>query len=277
MQTKKHTLVLGGTGKTGSRVAQRLTQLGWPVRIGSRSASPAFDWEDQQTWMPALEGMEAVYISFQPDLAMPGAVAAIRTFTAMAAKSGVQHVVLLSGRGEKEAQDCEQIVMECGIPWTVVRASWFSQNFSESYLLDPVLAGHVALPAGNVGEPFIDTDDIADVAVAALTQEGHINQLYEVTGPRLLTFADAIAIIAKATGRTIQFEHIPMEAYAATLREYQLPEELISLITYLFTEVLDGRNTSVTNDVERVLGRPARDFADYAHQTAASGAWAVPA
>ncbi|KAA2243258.1 NAD(P)H-binding protein [Chitinophaga agrisoli] len=277
MNTKKHTLVLGGNGKTGSRIAQRLTQLGWPVRIGSRSGSPAFDWEDQRSWMPALEGMEALYISFYPDLAMPGAVNDIRALTDLAVQSGVQHVVLLSGRGEKEAQDCEQIVMQCGIPWTVVRASWFSQNFSESYLLDPVLAGHVALPAGNVGEPFIDTDDIADVAVTALTQPGHTNQLYEVTGPRLLTFAEAIAIIAKATGRPIQFEHIPIEAYTATLREYQLPEDLVSLITYLFTEVLDGRNTYVTGDVERVLGRPARDFADYAQQTAASGAWAVPA
>src|SRR5262245_56881956 len=148
MNTKKHTLVLGGNGKTGSRIAQRLTQLGWPVRIGSRSGSPAFDWEDQRSWMPALEGMEALYISFYPDLAMPGAVNAIRALTDLAVQSGVQHVVLLSGRGEKEAQDCEQIVMQCGIPWTVVRASWFSQNFSESYLLDPVLAGYVALPAG---------------------------------------------------------------------------------------------------------------------------------
>ena len=277
MKAKKHTLVLGGTGKTGSRVAQRLTQLEWRVRIGSRGASPAFDWEDQSTWQPALEGIEAVYISFQPDLAVPGAGDAMRTLTAMAARNGVQHVVLLSGRGEAEAQACEQIVMTCGIPWTVVRASWFSQNFSESYLLDPVLAGHVALPAGNVGEPFVDTDDIADVTVTAFTQEGHMNQLYEVTGPRLLTFAEAIATIAQASGRPIQYEQMSIEAYAATLREYQLPEDLISLLCYLFTEVLDGRNAYVTGDVERVLGRPAKDFADYARETAATGAWAAPA
>jgi len=160
-----------------------------------------------------------------------------------------------------------------GAEWTIVRASWFCQNFSEGVFLEPILAGHVALPAGDVGEPFVDTDDIADVAVAALTEEGHHKKIYEVTGPRLLTFKDAVAEIAKATGKQIQYEQIPMPDYAAALTEYAVPPDVISLITYLFTEVLDGRNAKITNGVEQALGRKPTDFSEYVRKTVATGVW----
>ena len=267
------TLVLGGTGKTGSRVVQRLTERGWPVRIGSRSADPAFDWLDEATWGPVLQGVDAVYIAFQPDLAVPGAVAIIQSFVKMAVETGIRKLVLLSGRGEPEAEACEQIVMNAGVDWTILRASWFNQNFSESYLLEPILAGYVTLPVGNVAEPFIDVDDIAEVAVAALTENGHTGQLYELTGPRLLTFEEAVGEIARATGRSIQYEPISMSAYAAMLREYRIPEEFVALLTYLFTEVLDGRNASLADGVERALGRKPTDFSDYVRKTAITGVW----
>jgi uncharacterized protein YbjT (DUF2867 family) len=190
--TEKKILVLGGTGKTGSRVADRLNQMGLSVRIGSRNAEIPFDWNDQSTWLPVLQGMDAVYITFQPDLAVPGAEDCIREFSKLAVKNKVSHLVLLSGRGEEEAQNCEKTIMQAGTNWTILRASWFSQNFSESYLLDPVLAGYVALPVSNIPEPFVDADDIADVAVEVLTNNRHFGQLYELTGPRLLTFQDAV-------------------------------------------------------------------------------------
>lgn len=271
--TKQTVLVLGGTGKTGSRVAAQLAEKGWPVRIGSRSADPSFAWEDQSTWKPALQGVHAVYLSYHPDLAIPGATATIRAFTDAAAGSGVQKIVLLSGRGEKEAQECEQIIMNSGISWTVVRCAWFNQNFSEGYLVDPLLAGHVALPAGNIAEPFVDVDDIADVAVAALTEDRHNGELYELTGPRLLTFEEAVQEIAKATGKPIQYEAISTDAYKAMLVEYNIPDDFIWLVTYLFTEVLDGRNAHLSDGVQRALGRAPRDFSEYARKTAATGVW----
>jgi uncharacterized protein YbjT (DUF2867 family) len=271
--SKNRILVLGANGKTGSRIVQRLTTLGWPVQSASRSTTPRFDWDDHTTWGPVLENIHSVYISFQPDLAMPGAVKIIKQFAAAAVKSGVKKMVLLSGRGEQEAQECEKIIRDTIDDWTIIRASWFSQNFSEGNFLEPVLAGHVALPAGNVKEPFIDTDDIADVAVAALTEEGHSGQLYEVTGPRLLTFKEAIEEIGKATGKNIRYEQISSKEYAAMLKEYGLPEDLISLITYLFGEVLDGRNTSVTDGVQRALGRKPTDFSEYVKKSAATGVW----
>ena len=268
------TLVLGGTGKTGRRVAERLQALDRPVRIGSRSGAPPFDWEDRTTWAPALQGTTAAYVSYFPDLAVPGAPEAIAAFAAQALEAGTRRLVLLSGRGEEEAQRAEQALAESGADWTIVRCSWFSQNFSESYMLEPVLAGELVLPAGDVPEPFVDADDIAEVAVAALTQDGHSGRLYELTGPRLLTFADAVAEIARASGREIRFVPVTIEEYAGALAQDGVPDDVVWLLRYLFTEVLDGRNASVADGVELALGRPPRDFADYARRTAAAGVWA---
>ncbi|TDC11814.1 NAD(P)H-binding protein [Actinomadura bangladeshensis] len=267
------TLVLGGTGKTGRRVVERLEALDVPVRMGSRSASPAFDWAAEATWAPVLRGVEKVYLSYYPDLAAPGAPEAIAAFTAKAVAAGVRRVVLLSGRGEPEARECERIVQGAGLEWTVVRASWFAQNFSEDYLLEPVRAGEVVLPAGEVPEPFVDAGDIADVAVAALTRAGHAGEVYEVTGPRALTFAEAVAEIGRAAGREIAFVPVSADDYAAALKEHGLPGDVIGLLTYLFTTVLDGRNAAPADGVRRALGREPRDFAAYARETADSGVW----
>ncbi|HJT75302.1 MAG TPA: NAD(P)H-binding protein [Chitinophaga sp.] len=271
---EKQILVLGANGKTGSRVTAKLAALNLPVRKGSRNGIPRFDWDDKGTWEPALKDIHSVYITFQPDLAAPGSLEAIETLSRLAAEAGVKKLVLLSGRGEKEAQDCEKIVMNSGLQWTIVRASWFNQNFSESYLLEPIQAGFVALPAGDVKEPFIDVDDIADVVVAALTEEGHNEKVYEVTGPRALSFREAINEIAQATGKPVQYEQIPAADYIATLKEYQVPQDVINLLNYLFSEILDGRNTIVSHGVEQALGRKPKDFSTYVKEVSANGTWA---
>ncbi|MER8440962.1 NAD(P)H-binding protein [Mesorhizobium sp. M1312] len=270
---KKPTLILGGTGKIGRRLADRLTAQGLPVRIGSRSGTPPFDWENDATWEPALDGVGAVYISYYPDLAVPGAAEAVGAFANLAVERGVRRLVLLSGRGETEAQRAEEMLKASGADWTILRCAWFSHNFSESFLLDPLLAGEVALPVGNVGEPFVDADDIADAAVTVLTRQGHVGQLYELTGPRLLSFAQAIAEIGKASGRDIRFIRISHAEFTAAVAGYELPAEFAWLLNELFTEVLDGRNESLTDGVERVLGRAPKDFSTYATETAATGIW----
>lgn len=266
-------LVLGGTGKTGRRVVERLARRNVPVRIGSRSGTPPFDWENQATWAPALQGVGAVYVTYQPDLGAPGAADAIQAFTELAAASGVRQLVLLSGRGEGEAQRSEQIVENSELEWTIVRASWFDQNFSEDFLLESVLGGEVALPVGDVKEPFVDADDIADVVVAALTEEGHAGQVYELTGPRLLTFAETVAEIAQASGRDVRFVQVSLEQFNAGLKAAQVSDTVVRLLNYLFTTVLDGRNAFLMDGVQRVLGREPRDFAEYARATAATGVW----
>jgi len=274
--SEKLTLVLGGTGKTGRRVSERLRSRGMPTRAASRAADPPFDWGDRSTWDAVLDGVTAAYISYSPDLAIPGATDAIRAFVERAVEYGVRRLVLLSGRGEEEAQECERIVQRSDIEWTVVRCSWFSQNFSEGEFLDMVRAGEIALPAGDVGEPFVDVDDIADVAIAALTEDGHAGQVYELTGPRLLTFAEAVEEISRATGRAIRYIRIPHEAFAAGIVEAGLPQDIAWLLNYLFATVLDGRNASLGDGVQKALGREPRDFADFCRAAAASGVWNVP-
>ena len=273
MTTDKTILVLGGTGKTGRRVVDRLQARGEAVRVGSRTAEPSFDWEQPATWTPTLEGVRAVYVSYYPDVAVPGAREAIAAFTEHALAQGVRRLVLLSGRGEAEAQLAEQALQASDADWTIVRCSWFNQNFSESFFLDPVLAGEVALPAGGVPEPFVDADDIADVAVAALTEDGHAGQLYELTGPRLLTFEEATAEIAKALDREIAFVPVSPADHAAALTAEGVPDEFVELVVYLFTTVLDGRNAHLGDGVQRALGREPRDFYDYAWDTAQHGTW----
>jgi len=267
------TLVLGGTGKTGRRVVRRLTARGAPVRIGSRSGGLPFDWEDPATWLPALTDVNAAYVSYYPDLAAPGASEVIGSFAEIAVNSGTRRLVMLSGRGEDEAVACEKALADSGADWTVLRCSWFDQNFSEGYLLGPVVSGHVVLPVAAVGEPFVDADDIADVAAAVLTQAGHTGQIYELTGPRLLTFAEAVAEIAAATGRPIGYTAVPAADYAEALAGEGVPAEVIELLTYLFSTVLDGRNAHLGDGIQQVLGRPARDFADYARDATGTGIW----
>jgi len=267
------TLVVGGTGKTGRRVAERLRAKGVGVRIGSRSLKPGFDWEDERTWVPALRDMTSAYVTYYPDLAVPGAAEKVRVFVAAAVKSGVRRLVLLSGRGEDGALLAEQAVRESGAEWTILRCTWFSQNFSEGFFLDQVLSGEVALPAGSVREPFVDADDIAEIAVEALTEDGHAGQVYELTGPRLLSFAEAVAEIGKAAGREIRYVQVSMAEYKAFLAEHQVPADFVWLIDYLFTEVLDGRNARLTDGVQRALGREPRDFSEYARTAAAAGVW----
>ncbi|WP_276120497.1 NAD(P)H-binding protein [Pararhizobium qamdonense] len=266
-------LILGGGGKTGRRVAERLLAKGRDVRLASRSTVPVFDWTDPSGWAAALDGVDAAYVSYQPDLAVPGAVEAIGTLSRLALKKGVRHLVLLSGRGEDEALAAEEALKQSGIGYTIIRASWFFQNFSEAFLLDGILAGELVLPVADVREPFIDADDIADVAVAALIEPGHGQKTYEVTGPQLMTFGEAVAEIARQSGREIRFTTVDIRTYVAMLREAQIPAGYIWLIEYLFMNVLDGRNESLTDGVVQAIGRPPRDFADYVRETAATGVW----
>ncbi|GAA3210688.1 NmrA family transcriptional regulator [Actinocorallia longicatena] len=271
MNTNENILVIGGTGKTGRRVVERLTALGVPVRGVSR---PVFDWTDESTWKPVLDEASIAYVTYSPDLAVPGAAEIVGRFAALAVEQGVRRIVLLSGRGEAGALEGERAVQDSGVQeWTIVRAAWFDQNFSEDFLVEAVRQGEIMLPAGTVAEPFVDLDDLADVATAALTRDGHHGQVYEVTGPRLLTFHDVAAVLTEATGRPVAYVPVTTEQYVETMAAYEVPGEVVALLTHLFTEVLDGRNAYLTNGVERALGRAPRDFADYARAAAATGAW----
>lgn len=267
-------LVIGGTGKTGRKVVEGLKKHNQNVRLGTRSNNPPFDWNNPATWSDALAGMDKVYIAYYPDLAVPGAYEAIRGLTEQAKKAGIKKAVLLSGKGEKEAERCEQLVANCGLDYTLVRTSWFSQNFSESFLLDPIVAGHVALPMPHAKIPFVDTGDIADVVVEVLLDDAHNGKTYEITGPRALTFEEVVKEIAAGTGRAIEYQAVSLEAYSAMMASAGLSPDYIWLFDYLFREVLGNEeNQAISTDVEKVLGRKATDFKEYVQNTARTGVW----
>lgn len=273
LETGGPTVVLGATGKTGRRVAARLDALGVPVRRASRGSTPRFDWEDESTWEAVLEGASAVYVAYVPDLAVPGAPDTVTRLATLASRLGVARLVLLSGRGEVEAQRAEAIVAEVFPARTVVRCAFFAQNFDESFLRQPLLEGTLALPVTDVAEPFVDLEDVAEVAVAALTSDAHAGQVYELTGPRALTFAQAVAAISAAAHRSIQYVPLTMSQFTEGLRAAGMDDAEVGLLEYLFTEVLDGRNAAPADGVRRALGREATDFHDYAARVA--GAWSV--
>jgi uncharacterized protein YbjT (DUF2867 family) len=264
------TLIIGGNGKTGRRVAERLAALGAPHRIASRTGAPPFDWNDERTWPRALEGASAIYLTYHPDLAIPGAADRIDRLARRAVAAGTRKIVLLSGRGEPQVRPAEDAVRASGAATTILQCAFFDQNFSEG-VLAPIL-DQIVFPGGDVAEPFLDADDIADVAVAALEGDAHAGKTYELTGPRLLTFAEAAAEIAAASNKPVRYVPIDFERYAEILSAEMSAREVTFLVE-LFRWLTDGHNAHVTSDVEGVLGRKPRDFRDYARAAAAAGAW----
>jgi uncharacterized protein YbjT (DUF2867 family) len=270
--SKQTTLILGGTGKTGRRVAERLTAGGVRVRSASRTGAHRFDWHDQSTWAPVLEGAEAMYVAYPPDIAAPTSGPHLRAMAEQAVASGVRKIVLVSGRGEPQCYPAERAVRESGAAFTIVRCAFFAQNFSEGLMLGPVLEGELAFPAGNIAEPFVDIDDTADVVVATLTDKTHEGRIYELSGPRLLTFAEAMACIGQALGRDIRYVPISSEAYATTLSQF-VPADQVAFVKELFEFILDGHNAYLSEGVQQALGRKPRDFTEFVRDAAAAGAW----
>ncbi|MEO1255606.1 MAG: NmrA family NAD(P)-binding protein [Bacteroidota bacterium] len=271
---KHNVLVIGGTGKTGRRVVEGLTKQGHHVRIAGRNSAPLFDWEQPETYEQALKGMDRAYIVYYPDLAVPGAKNAIEKLTEVALKEGLEKVVLLSGKGEKEAQACEQIVANSGLNYTLVRASWFNQNFSEGAFLDFVLAGQVALPMPDAQIPFVDADDIAEVVTKVLIDDSYNGQTITVTGPRKMTFKEVVETMVEGLGRDIQYIPISIKEFAEGMKSAGLPDSYVWLFSYLFEEVLGNpENQDVSEDVRRILGREATDFKEYVEKTIKTGVW----
>ncbi|MGR3513573.1 MAG: NmrA family transcriptional regulator [Paracoccaceae bacterium] len=265
-------LVIGSTGKTGSRVAAKLESKGLQVRHGSRRSKTPFDWEEPATWRPILSGVSKAYATYFPDLAFPGAVEKLEEFAEVGAQTGLQHIVLLSGRGEHFAGMGEEVIRNSGLGFTIVRAAWFAQNFSEGYLRDPILDGVLPMPGGDIAEPIIDIDDIADVVVAALSDEGHLGKRYDVTGPRLMTFAEMAAVLSTTLGRRIRHMPITFEEFHANVAGSG-DRFVADVFTAIARETLDGRNAQTTDGVMRAIGRAPRDFTEFAKTAAAAGKW----
>ncbi|MGY6655433.1 NAD(P)H-binding protein [Amycolatopsis sp. TRM77291] len=261
-------LVLGANGKTGRRIADRLSRLGYPVRKGSRTGVPPFIWEKSSTWEAALEGAELVYLN-HPDFVGPGAAEQIERFASLAAANDVRRIVMLSSRALKAAAVSEHGVKKSGVEWVIVRPGWFYQNFSEDFFLDGVRAREIAWPEGNYKDAFVDADDIADVVVAALTNDRHVGKLYELSGPRVLSFPDLAADLSQAIGEEVAYIPLTQGRFRASLESHGMSGEY----TDDLLESMDGEKADLAGGVEEVLGRLPKDFSEYARETAATGVW----
>lgn len=279
--TRKPILVLGGTGKTGRRVASQLQERGFEARVASRSAKQRFDWYDESTWEPALDGVDSVYLVDLVDETVEwDAAVSVRAFCKFALAGGAKRLVLLQARTNEEAggkslTGSEREVRESGAEWTILRPTWFTQNFSEGILLDSIRAGELRLPAGDGLEPFVDCADVAAVAVAALTEDGHAGQIYELTGPQLLTFGDAVGEIARAADREILYVPVSPEEYIAELVVEGTPPDYARMVADLIGQIREGKNAYLSDGVQRAIGREPLNFTDYAKTAAATGVWKV--
>jgi uncharacterized protein YbjT (DUF2867 family) len=272
-------LILGGTGKTGRRIADRLRGDGLPVRTAARTgADVEFDLGVPETWAPALDGVSAAYL-LEPDLAAAGTngPARLPALVKQAVAAGVRRFVLLSALGADDDHNpmkaVERAVRESGAEWTILRPAWFAQNFSEFAWRPGILSGSLALPTGTGRAPFIDLDDLAEVAASGLTDDRHNGQIYVLTGPQAVTFGDAVDLIAKATGRTIEYVDVDAAVYTDQLVSHGVPAQIAGFLTSGLTDIRDGKADALGDGVERALGRPATPFEVYVTRAAAAGAW----
>ncbi|MDQ0986206.1 NAD(P)H-binding protein [Streptomyces sp. V2I9] len=280
--TRGPVLVIGGTGKTGRRVVARLRELGVETRAASRSGETRFDWAEPATWGPALDGAAAVYI-----VPLDTSPSPTPPLVERAVASGVRRLVLLSARGVDVPGyfgpghdvggphgEGERAVRASGLEWTILRPGWFAQNFSEGVFLDGVRSGELALPTGDGKAAFVDADDIAAVAVAALTEDGHAGQEYGLSGPRALGIADVLDEIAKATGKRAAYVPVDPSVFRAGLVEGQgFTDEEAGLWTDALIPITTSQEAPVLDGVRRALGREPRDIADVVREAAARGVW----
>jgi uncharacterized protein YbjT (DUF2867 family) len=259
-------LVLGPTGKTGRRVVRALSAAGVQIRPASRSSAVRFDWSDESTWQPALQGVTAAYVIAPYD------PAAAEPFVRLAKSSGVRRLVLLSGRGLDEApaeffqgmRAAEEALRASDLSWTILRANNFNQNFSEEIWESEVRAGRLSLPVDGTPEPFVDVQDIAEVATLVLTSNGeHDGQTYNLTGPEALTFTDALRKISPA----VELVELTPAEYHDALVSQGVPEAEAAELNAVYEAMRKGLLTTPTDDIPRLLGRPATSFDTYVATT----------
>lgn len=268
-------LVLGATGKTGSRVSKKLRERGVPHRAVSRGSDPSFDWYARDTWTRALDEITTAYVTFIPDLAVPGAPEIIDAFVTDARGAGVERLVLLSERRQADAARCEEILRSSPLEWTILQASWFMENFSEGGFHHGIESNLLRVPVKGTREPFVALDDLAEVAVAALVEDGHVGETYEVTGPELLSFETVVHRIGEAIGRPVRFEPCTSAEFQETLVAVGVEPRDASFVAGLVESILDGRNENLGDGVERALGRSPTTFSTFLKEALENNAWTL--
>lgn len=270
------TLVLGSTGKTGSRVAAALVKRGLHVRTAARSgADVTFDWSRRDSYGSALDGIDRVYL-VAPVMRLDFADD-VSAFLDKAEAAGVQHITFLSAYGMEQAPDhvaTRRVELDLlrreAIDHTILRPAWFMQNFTETFL-KPV-DGAIFVPTGDGREAFIDAEDIAEVAAATLADpQAHAGEAYNLTGPEALTVAEAAAIISDAASLTIKHVDLDRDAWITGAIANGIPPEYGPVLRQLTKTIASGHGSLPNGTVEKIAGTPPRTFRSFAHKNA--NAW----
>jgi uncharacterized protein YbjT (DUF2867 family) len=284
-------LVTGATGKTARHLIPKLIQRGVTVRAVSRAPAQArpgsesqhFDWFDESTYASALTGADAIYVvSPQSADGTADPTAQLQKFLHGAADGGVSRIALLSSIGVGQAppddplRRMELAVIESGVPYTILRPAAFMQNFSENHWSGVARTvretGRLAMPFGDHAVSYVSAGDIAEVAAAALTENGHAGMGYTLTGPEAITLIEVAAHISAAAGRSVQYSEADQDALRRALLDSGAPAEIASYVSQAFQFAMtSGVMRAVTGDILAVTGRPATTFAEFA--LGAAGAW----
>jgi uncharacterized protein YbjT (DUF2867 family) len=273
-------LILGGTGRTGSRVAGNLARRGISTRTAARSgADVRFDWDDPATHTDALADVDRLYL-VTPVLRV-SYTDRVAGFLDLAESAGVRHVTFLSTYNADQAPqgiDIAAVEADLGarqaVTHSVLRPAWVMQNFTDDHL--PVIDGVITAPSGGGAEAFVDADDIAAVAAETLLDPGpHAGAQYSLTGPQALTFGEVADIIAAVSGRPVRYDDIDQEAWISGALAAGIPADYALMLRWLTGSIIDGHGSAPTGDVEKVTGRPPATFRGFAERNA--GAWALAA
>src|SRR5580693_6562103 len=268
----RRVLVLGGTGKTGSRVADTLSERGVSVRTAARGgADIRFDWNNPATFEGALQGVTGVYL-VSPVMRVDFA-GVVSDFLDQAEQAGVRNVTYLSAYGMEYAPAevalrAVELDLESRGSFThsIVRPAWFMQNFSETFL-KPV-DDEIVVPGGTGAEAFVDAEDIASVAAATLTEpERHAGRAYAPTGPESLTLDQAAQIISAAAGRTIAYRDTDRADWVGAMVRSGVPAEYGEVLRALTETIAGGRGARPNGDVLAATGAAPVSFADFAAKT----------
>ncbi|AFC31400.1 YesF [Paenibacillus mucilaginosus 3016] len=269
-------LVTGAAGKTGSRTASRLREMGYPVRTAGRNRAAAaghegehvvFDWNEESTHEAALEGVSAVYL-VGPLMVMEPAKIMI-PFLEKAWKAGVRRAVLLSSASVPEGGpvfgEVHRYLREQAPEWAVLQPSYFMQNFTEGPHGAAVRQGGDLVTAAGEGRvAFVNADDIAEVAVRALTDSVPHNTAHVITGPEALTYGEAAEILSRTAGREVRHVSVSPRELQQQWMALGMPEDYAAFMAGLDEGIRDrGTESRVTDTVERITGRRPVSLAEF--------------
>ncbi len=271
-------LVTTPNGKVGREVTKQLIAQNREVRLAAHTVEKAqrafsgtprvdivpFDFTDEESVRAALNEVQALYLASPGD----GNVAEMNRVVDLAKNAGVERVVRLSAMGvegsDNPLRQIEQHLEASGLSWTHLRPNWFMQNFSTTSAQGIRERGVIAEPAGDAKTSFIDTRDIAAVGVKALTEEGHDEQAYALTGARAYDRHEVAKVIAQAVGKPVRYEPLSKETFQARMQGAGMPGEYLELMTELYGAVRAGYTAEVTDTFERVMGRAPTSLGRFA-------------